>query len=119
MNKNIESAEQQSPQQVNCKRTSKNLALLNRWAAMAGHREQGAAPAPGSDGSTEEAAMDSYLRAHGLYRKKIAKDGSCLFRAVAEQILHSQASHLEIRRSCIQYLSDNRAHFESFFAARA
>ncbi|XP_077135391.1 OTU domain-containing protein 4 [Ranitomeya variabilis] len=81
---------------------------------MAGHREQGAAPAPGSDGSTEEAAMDSYLRAHGLYRKKIAKDGSCLFRAVAEQILHSQASHLEIRRSCIQYLSDNRAHFESF-----
>ncbi|KAM4050390.1 OTU domain-containing protein 4 [Anomaloglossus baeobatrachus] len=81
---------------------------------MAGHREQGAAPAPGSDGNMEEAAMDSYLKQHGLYRKKIAKDGSCLFRAVAEQVLHSQTRHLEIRQSCIQYLSENRTHFESF-----
>lgn len=37
--------------------------------------------------SQEEAAMDTYLRSKGLYRKKIAKDGSCLFRAVAEQVL--------------------------------
>ncbi|XP_040274439.1 OTU domain-containing protein 4 [Bufo bufo] len=79
---------------------------------MDGHREQGAAP--GSAGSTEEAAMDTYLRANGLYRKKIAKDGSCLFRAVAEQVLHSQAQHLEIRQSCIKYLRENRAHFEAF-----
>lgn len=30
--------------------------------------------------------MDAYLRKLGLYRKLIAKDGSCLFRAVAEQV---------------------------------
>lgn len=81
---------------------------------MDGHREQGAAPVPGNAGNTEEAAMDTYLRSQGLYRKKIAKDGSCLFRAVAEQILHSQARHLEVRQSCIKYLCENRTQFEAF-----
>lgn len=33
-----------------------------------------------------DASMDSYLRSQGLYRKRVAKDGSCLFRAVAEQV---------------------------------
>lgn len=31
--------------------------------------------------------MDAYLRKLGLYRKLVAKDGSCLFRAVAEQVM--------------------------------
>lgn len=35
---------------------------------------------------THESRMDEYLRSLGFYRKKIAKDGSCLFRAVAEQV---------------------------------
>lgn len=35
---------------------------------------------------THECRMDEYLRSLGFYRKKIAKDGSCLFRAVAEQV---------------------------------
>lgn len=35
---------------------------------------------------THESRMDEYLRSMGFYRKKIAKDGSCLFRAVAEQV---------------------------------
>uniref|UniRef100_A0A3Q3WU64 Uncharacterized protein n=1 Tax=Mola mola TaxID=94237 RepID=A0A3Q3WU64_MOLML len=33
-----------------------------------------------------EKLMDDYLKSIGLHRKKIAKDGSCLFRAVAEQV---------------------------------
>lgn len=33
-----------------------------------------------------EKSMDGYLKTQGLHRKKIAKDGSCLFRAVAEQV---------------------------------
>ena len=39
-----------------------------------------------STNMTHEAAMDSFLEKLGLYRKPIAKDGSCLFRAVAEQV---------------------------------
>ncbi|XP_053556189.1 OTU domain-containing protein 4 [Bombina bombina] len=62
----------------------------------------------------EEAAMDKYLRSQGLYRKKIAKDGSCLFRAVAEKVLRSQACHLEIRKSCISYLRENKDQYEAF-----
>ncbi|KAM9330459.1 OTU domain-containing protein 4 [Gastrophryne carolinensis] len=58
--------------------------------------------------------MDVYLRSQGLYRKRVAKDGSCLFRAVAEQVLHSQSLHLEVRKSCIKYLRKNRSQFEAF-----
>ncbi|XP_035530976.1 OTU domain-containing protein 4 [Morone saxatilis] len=42
------------------------------------------------DGSNEERGaerlMDEYLKTVGLHRKRVAKDGSCLFRAVAEQV---------------------------------
>lgn len=38
---------------------------------------------------TLESRMDEYLRSLGFHRKKIAKDGSCLFRAVAEQVRRS------------------------------
>ena len=33
-----------------------------------------------------EAAMDEYLQGLNLYRKPVAKDGSCLFRAVSEHV---------------------------------
>lgn len=39
-----------------------------------------------NDEKRMEKFMDEQLKAEGLYRKKIAKDGSCLFRAVAEQV---------------------------------
>ncbi|XP_028932491.1 OTU domain-containing protein 4 [Ornithorhynchus anatinus] len=58
--------------------------------------------------------MDAYLRSLGLYRQPVAKDGSCLFRAVAEQVLHSQSRHIEVRMACIDYLQKNREKFEAF-----
>ncbi len=33
-----------------------------------------------------EAAMDEFLNGLNLYRKPVAKDGSCLFRAVSEHV---------------------------------
>ncbi|XP_073197367.1 OTU domain-containing protein 4 isoform X3 [Lepidochelys kempii] len=60
-----------------------------------------------------DASMDSYLRSQGLYRKRVAKDGSCLFRAVAEQVLHSQSLHIDVRNACINYLRKNREKFEA------
>ena len=33
-----------------------------------------------------EDPMDTYLDSLGLWKKRIARDGSCLFRAVAEQV---------------------------------
>uniref|UniRef100_A0A8D0GY42 OTU domain-containing protein 4 n=1 Tax=Sphenodon punctatus TaxID=8508 RepID=A0A8D0GY42_SPHPU len=64
--------------------------------------------------STGDASMDSYLRSQGFYRKRVAKDGSCLFRAVAEQVFHSQSQHIDIRIACINYLLKNRGKFEAF-----
>ncbi|KFV04284.1 OTU domain-containing protein 4, partial [Tauraco erythrolophus] len=59
-------------------------------------------------------SMDCYLRSQGLYRKRVAKDGSCLFRAVAEQVLHSQSWHIDVRMACVDYLRKNREKFEAF-----
>ncbi|XP_036407765.1 OTU domain-containing protein 4 [Megalops cyprinoides] len=61
-----------------------------------------------------EKLMDEYLKSKGFYRKKIAKDGSCLFRAVAEQVLHCQSRHTEVRATCVDYLKKNRTKYESF-----
>ncbi|XP_051515467.1 OTU domain-containing protein 4-like [Myxocyprinus asiaticus] len=63
---------------------------------------------------THECRMDEYLRSLGLYRKKIAKDGSCLFRAVAEQVLHCQGLHTQVRAACVKYLRQNRSTYELF-----
>ncbi|XP_043086290.1 OTU domain-containing protein 4 isoform X2 [Puntigrus tetrazona] len=63
---------------------------------------------------THESRMDEYLRSLGFYRKKIAKDGSCLFRAVAEQVMNCQGLHTEVRAACVKYLRQNRSNYELF-----
>uniref|UniRef100_A0A3P9BP77 ubiquitinyl hydrolase 1 n=1 Tax=Maylandia zebra TaxID=106582 RepID=A0A3P9BP77_9CICH len=61
-----------------------------------------------------EKLMDDYLKSIGLHRKKIAKDGSCLFRAVAEQVLHCQSLHTKVRAKCVEFLKQNRDTYEAF-----
>ncbi|XP_068569276.1 OTU domain-containing protein 4 [Cebidichthys violaceus] len=72
----------------------------------------------GSVKSTEEKGaeklMDDYLKSLDLHRKKIAKDGSCLFRAVAEQVLHCQSLHTNVRAKCVEFLKENRESYEAF-----
>ncbi|XP_050830009.1 OTU domain-containing protein 4 isoform X7 [Serinus canaria] len=81
-------------------------------ADRAGGGEQ-SHPGGGRD-APGDTSMDRYLRSQGLYRKKVAKDGSCLFRAVAEQVLHSQSRHIDVRMACVDYLRKNREKFEAF-----
>ncbi|KAM9834092.1 OTU domain-containing protein 4 isoform 1-T1 [Syngnathus typhle] len=64
--------------------------------------------------SEEETLMDDYLASIGLHRKRVAKDGSCLFRAVAEQVLHSQSLHLQVRTQCVCFLKQHRESYEAF-----
>uniref|UniRef100_UPI003AB0E691 uncharacterized protein n=1 Tax=Centroberyx gerrardi TaxID=166262 RepID=UPI003AB0E691 len=61
-----------------------------------------------------EKCMDDYLKSLGLHRKKIAKDGSCLFRAVAEQVLLCQNLHTKVRAKCVDFLKRNRESYEAF-----
>ncbi|XP_034020327.1 OTU domain-containing protein 4 isoform X3 [Thalassophryne amazonica] len=67
-----------------------------------------------NDDRSAEKSMDVYLNSIGLHRKKIAKDGSCLFRAVAEQVLHCQSLHTEVRAKCVKFLKENRETYEAF-----
>lgn len=58
--------------------------------------------------------MDEYLGSLGLFRKLTAKDASCLFRAISEQLFYSQVHHLEIRKACVSYMRENQQTFESY-----
>ncbi|KAM7094939.1 LOW QUALITY PROTEIN: UDP-N-acetylglucosamine transferase subunit ALG13-like [Ciconia maguari] len=64
--------------------------------------------------SFSEVAMDEYLGSLGLYRKMTAKDASCLFRAVSEQLFSSQIHHMEIRRACVLFVRQHQHKFESY-----
>ncbi|XP_066501528.1 putative bifunctional UDP-N-acetylglucosamine transferase and deubiquitinase ALG13 isoform X6 [Hoplias malabaricus] len=58
--------------------------------------------------------MDEYLASICLYRKMMARDASCLFRAVSEQLYHSQNYHQKIRKDCVDFVRANRSIFEPF-----
>ncbi|XP_074691052.1 UDP-N-acetylglucosamine transferase subunit ALG13 [Strix aluco] len=64
--------------------------------------------------SFSEVAMDEYLGSLGLYRKMTAKDASCLFRAVSEQLFSSQIHHIEIRKACVLFMRQHQHKFESY-----
>ncbi|KAL4594030.1 putative bifunctional UDP-N-acetylglucosamine transferase and deubiquitinase ALG13 [Arapaima gigas] len=59
-------------------------------------------------------SMDEYLAGIGLYRKMTARDASCLFRAVSEQLYFSQRYHHKIRRDTVTFMRANRCNFEPF-----
>ncbi|KAM4818583.1 LOW QUALITY PROTEIN: UDP-N-acetylglucosamine transferase subunit ALG13 [Thomomys bottae] len=63
--------------------------------------------------SLNEASMDEYLGSLGLFRKLTAKDASCLFRAISEQLFCSQVHHLQVRKACTLYMKENQQTFES------
>ncbi|XP_069842056.1 UDP-N-acetylglucosamine transferase subunit ALG13-like [Dendropsophus ebraccatus] len=64
--------------------------------------------------SLNEVTMDEYLGSLGLYRKLTAKDASCLFRAVSEQLFYCQIHHNEIRKICVSYMRKNEKLFDSY-----
>ncbi|XP_030403465.1 putative bifunctional UDP-N-acetylglucosamine transferase and deubiquitinase ALG13, partial [Gopherus evgoodei] len=64
--------------------------------------------------SEDEVIMDAYLSSQGLYRKLTARDASCLFRAVSEQVFYSQIHHQEVRKACVSFMRENRENFEAY-----
>lgn len=55
--------------------------------------------------------IDLFLEGMGLYRKQTARDATCLFRAVSEQVFYSQCFHYSVRLSCIHFMERNRNLF--------
>ncbi|XP_047493885.1 uncharacterized protein LOC125042363 isoform X2 [Penaeus chinensis] len=58
--------------------------------------------------------FDEWLETQGLYRKQVARDGSCLFRAVAEQVIMSQTEHVRVRSMCLEYMMLYKEDFQPF-----
>ncbi|KAK7083137.1 N-acetylglucosaminyldiphosphodolichol N-acetylglucosaminyltransferase catalytic subunit alg13 [Halocaridina rubra] len=58
--------------------------------------------------------FDEWLDSLGLCRKQVARDGSCLFRAVAEQVFLTQTEHVRVRSLCLQYMLQHKEDFQPF-----
>ncbi|CAH1404448.1 unnamed protein product [Nezara viridula] len=56
--------------------------------------------------------MDVWLDSEGFYRKHTARDGTCLFRAVSEQLFLTQTFHFELRRQIVDYMVRHEDHFQ-------
>lgn len=56
-------------------------------------------------------AVDNWLEALGYYRKNVAYDETCLFRAVSEQLYNIQIYHERVRIDCINYAKKNLHEF--------
>lgn len=50
----------------------------------------------------------------GFVIKKMAQDGACLFRAVADQVYGDQEMHSEVRRHCMDYMLKNADYFSQY-----
>ncbi|KAI5058438.1 hypothetical protein GOP47_0027017 [Adiantum capillus-veneris] len=53
-------------------------------------------------------------RSRGLEVRRMAEDGNCLFRAVADQVYGDPEMHSETRQMCIDYMEKERDHFSQF-----
>jgi len=62
------------------------------------HRPFATGSKPGPD------AIDRFLETLGFYRKHTARDGTSLFRVVAEQVLSIQNYHDRVRQEAAGYL---------------
>lgn len=56
-------------------------------------------------------AIDLFLEGMGLYRKQTARDATCLFRAVSEQVFYSQCFSYSVRLSCVHFMERNSSLF--------
>lgn len=60
---------------------------------------------PFSSGSRQPPdPIDQYLSQVGFYRKHTARDSSSLYRAVSEQMFHTQNYHQFVRTECLKYM---------------
>ncbi|CAH2085068.1 unnamed protein product [Euphydryas editha] len=55
---------------------------------------------------------DRWLDEMGFFRKHTARDSSCLFRAVSENIFNTQRYFHKVRLDCVQFMASKRHLFE-------
>lgn len=55
---------------------------------------------------------DRWLDEMGFFRKHIARDASCLFRIVSENVYNTQRYFHKVRSDCVQFMASQRHLFE-------
>ncbi|KAL6257366.1 hypothetical protein P5V15_010939 [Pogonomyrmex californicus] len=55
--------------------------------------------------------VDQWLTKEGYFRKPTPKDPTCLFRAISEQVYHTQHYHLRVRKECTEFMKKKRHLF--------
>ncbi|XP_011863458.1 PREDICTED: OTU domain-containing protein 5-A isoform X2 [Vollenhovia emeryi] len=60
--------------------------------------------------------FEKRLKKKGFILKKMAEDGACLFRAVADQVYGDQEMHGIVRKHCMDYIASNQEFFSHFVA---
>ncbi|RUS74357.1 hypothetical protein EGW08_017880 [Elysia chlorotica] len=58
--------------------------------------------------------MDAFLAELGLCRKAIAKDGSCIFRAVSEKVFLTQVYHEKVKKAYVEHMSKHVDEYQQF-----
>ncbi|CAD6263809.1 unnamed protein product [Miscanthus lutarioriparius] len=77
--------------------------------------EQGPCYPSSYDDSERERMFEHDLRrVKGLEIRKMAKDGNCLFRAVADQVYGDAEAYDMARQMCVDYMERERDHFSQF-----
>lgn len=69
------------------------------------HFSAGSRPAPDP--------YDKYLDLEGFYRKHTARDSTCLFRVISEQMFDTQGYHEQVRKDCVNYMIKHRDQYQS------
>ncbi|XP_070153573.1 putative uncharacterized protein DDB_G0291608 isoform X1 [Polyergus mexicanus] len=55
--------------------------------------------------------VDQWLAKEGYFRKLTPRDPTCLFRAISEQVYHTQHYHLRVRKECTDFMMKKRQLF--------
>ncbi|CAL5017106.1 unnamed protein product [Urochloa decumbens] len=77
--------------------------------------EQGPCYASSYDDSERDRIFEHDLRrVKGLEIRKMAEDGNCLFRAVADQVYGDAEAYDMARQMCVDYMERERDHFSQF-----
>jgi len=77
--------------------------------------EQGPCYPSSYDDSERERMFEHDLRrVKGLEIRKMAEDGNCLFRAVADQVYGDAEAYDMARQMCVDYMERERDHFSQF-----
>ncbi|XP_072758114.1 uncharacterized protein [Anoplolepis gracilipes] len=56
--------------------------------------------------------VDQWLAKEGYFRKRTPRDPTCLFRAISEQVYHTQHYHLRVRKECTDFMMKKKHLFK-------